>query len=345
MKIVIMAGGKGSRLWPRSVEDRPKQFLALTSEETMLQMTYRRLARIVPPGQIYVVTAELYRALVLEQLPELNESRLILEPVQRDTGPCAALSALHFLRLEDDETLVMMPSDQHIPNILALYEAFCKAEAIAEASSAIVTLGIVPVRPETNYGYIQTAGDKGPEGARQVVSFLEKPDLETARQLAAKPDVFWNSGIIVWRPSTIAEAMEKHQPALWNALTEAGRHPEKVYASLPKISVDYAVLEKAGNLFTLPFRYEWEDMGSWASLERIREEDADSNGNILHGAVHAFESSHNIIFSEGRKTIVIGAEDLIIVSTAEGVLICHKSMEQNLKSIVQHVEKQGGGVG
>lgn len=345
MKIVIMAGGKGSRLWPRSVEDRPKQFLALTSEETMLQLTYRRLARIVPPKQIYVVTAELYRSLVLEQLPELNESRLILEPVQRDTGPCVALSALHFLRQEDNETLVMMPSDQHIPNILALYEAFCKAEAIADASSAIVTLGIVPVRPETNYGYIQTAGGKGSEGERRVIAFIEKPDLEAARQLTAKPDVFWNSGIIVWRPSTIAEAMEKHQPTIWTALSQAGQHTERVYASLPKISVDYAVLEKADNLFTLPFRYEWEDMGSWASLERIREEEADSNGNILHGSVHAFDSSHSIIFSEGRKTIVIGAEDLIIVSTAEGVLICHKSMEQKLKSIVQHVEKQGGGVG
>jgi mannose-1-phosphate guanylyltransferase len=345
MKIIIMAGGKGSRLWPRSLEDRPKQFLALTSEESMLQQTYRRLTRIVPPNRIYVVTAVQYRPLVLEQLPELDEERLILEPVQRDTGPCVALSALHFLLRGEDETLVLMPSDQHIPNVLALNEALCKAENIAEASDAIVTLGIVPARPETHYGYILTSGEKGHEGARKVLSFVEKPDRDTALQLAAKPDVFWNSGIIVWRPSTIARAMKEHQPGLWDALATAGTELDLIYALLPKISVDYAVLEKANNLYMIPFRYEWEDLGSWASLERIREEEADSNGNILHGSVHAFDSNHNIIFAEGRKTIVIGAEDLIIVSTSEGLLICHKSKESDLKAIVQRVEKQGGGVG
>ncbi|BBI36077.1 mannose-1-phosphate guanylyltransferase [Cohnella abietis] len=345
MKIVIMAGGKGSRLWPRSVEDRPKQFLALTSEETMLQLTYRRLVRIVPSRQIYVVTAALYRALVMEQLPELDEGKIITEPVQRDTGPCVALSALHFLRQDDDEVLVMMPSDQHIPNILALYEALSKAEAIAESSRSIVTLGIVPARPETNYGYIMTSETDSIEGARKVTSFVEKPDMEAAIKLVQLPNVYWNSGIIVWKPSTIAHSMEEHQPELWSALAGGGMAPETEYAALPKISVDYAILEKANNLFTIPFRYEWEDLGSWASLERVREEEADANGNIVHGVVHALESSNNIIFAEGRKTIVIGADDLIIVSTAEGLLICHKSKEPFLKSFVQHVEQQGGGVG
>ncbi|XID90874.1 mannose-1-phosphate guanylyltransferase [Paenibacillaceae bacterium WGS1546] len=343
MKIVIMAGGKGSRLWPRSVEDRPKQFLALASEETMLQQTYRRLARIVPPRKIYVVTAAAFRSLVLEQLPELEEERLILEPVQRDTAPCVALSALHFIRLGDDETLVMMPSDQHIPNVLALNEALIKAEAVADASPSIVTLGVVPVRPETNYGYITASPERTHDGARKVVSFVEKPDLETARQLAAKPDVYWNSGIIVWRPSTIARATETYQPDMWKALARAGDRIAEAYAELPRISVDYAILEKASNLYAIPFRYEWEDMGSWTSFERIREAAADANGNITHGTVHAFESSHNIIFAEGMKTIVIGAEDLIIVSTTEGLLVCHKSKEPDLKSFVQRVEKQGGG--
>ncbi|MFC5401651.1 mannose-1-phosphate guanylyltransferase [Cohnella soli] len=345
MKIVIMAGGKGSRLWPRSVDEKPKQFLALTSEETMLQTTYRRLAGVMPSEKLYVVTAATYRPLVFEQLPELEGNRIITEPVQRDTGPCVALSALHFLREGDDEALVMMPSDQHVPNIVALFEALAKAESVADAAGAILTLGIVPARAETNYGYIVASESETLEGARKVVSFVEKPPLEVAQQLVSRSDVYWNGGIIVWKPSTIAQAMKEHQPDLWHRLELAGGHPEKVYGDLPKLSVDYAILEKARNLYTIPFRYEWEDLGSWSSLERVKEEDADSDGNIVQGAVHAFESTRNIIFAEGRRAIVIGAEDLIIVSTAEGLLICHKSKEPYLKAIVQQVEKKEGGVG
>jgi mannose-1-phosphate guanylyltransferase len=344
-----MAGGKGSRLWPRSVDERPKQFLALTSEETMLQQTYRRLSRIVPIQQIYIVTAAMYRPLVLEQLPELDESRMITEPVQRDTGPCVALTALRFLREGDDEVLVMMPSDHHIPNLIALGEALAKAESLAMATASIITLGVVPSRPETSYGYIvASAGssDLVDGGVRRVSSFLEKPDIETAESLVSRSDVFWNSGIIVWKPSTIALSMEEHQSELWKAFIHAGDSIDDVYVELPKISVDYAILEKATNLFTIPFRCQWEDLGSWSSLERIREEEADANGNIMHGKIHAFESNQNIIFSDGHKTIVIGVEDLIIVSTAEGLLVCHKSKEPFLKSIVQRVDKQeGGGVG
>jgi len=342
MKIVIMAGGKGSRLWPRSVDGKPKQFLPLMSEETLLQQTYRSLARIVPESKLYVVTAAQFEALVAEQLPELGADRLLTEPLQRDTGPCAALSALHFLRREDDETLVLMPSDHHIPRLEALVEALRTAEAEARDADAIVTLGISPTRPETNYGYIRVSSAPNGRGARKVDSFVEKPDIETARRLIAGGDVYWNSGIIVWKPSTIAAEMHEHQPELWADLLEAGDRPESAYARLPKISIDYAVLEKSRRLYTIPFGHAWEDLGSWASLERIREEQADRNGNIVHGAVHAFDSNRNIVFSEGPRTIVIGADDLIIVSTGEGLLVCHKSKEPYLKTIIQDVEKREG---
>lgn len=342
MKIVIMAGGKGSRLWPRSVDEKPKQFLALTSELTMLQQTYRSLSEVIPIGQLYVVTATQYHSLVTEQLPELALDHIITEPVQRDTGPCIALSALHFLRKKDDEVLVMMPSDQHVPHVQALTEALRAAEEIANESSNIVTLGIEPVRPETNYGYILASSVVNSSGARRVVTFVEKPDIDAARKLIAERNVYWNSGIIVWKPSTIAAEMREHQPDLWNGLLNAGDDVENVYGRLPRISVDYAILEKSEHLYTIPFGYAWEDLGSWASLERIREEEADRNGNIVHGVVHAFHSNRNIVFSEGRQTIVIGADDLIIVSTAEGLLVCHKSKEPILKSIIQDVEKRGG---
>jgi mannose-1-phosphate guanylyltransferase len=300
------------------------------------------MTNVMPIDQVYVVTAAQYRSLVAEQLPELSLDHIITEPLQRDTGPCVALSAQYFLRREDDEVLVMMPSDHHIPHVAALIEALGEAEAIANESSSIVTLGIKPARPETNYGYILAGPSTHLRGAQKVVSFVEKPDIETARRLIAREDVYWNSGIIVWKPSTIAAEMGEHQPELWDGLLNAGDEVENAYSLLPKISIDYAILEKSDHLYTIPFGHSWEDLGSWASLERIREEEADRNGNIVHGVVHAFDSNRNIVFSEGRKTIVIGADDLIIVSTAEGLLVCHKSKESILKSIIQDVENRGG---
>ncbi|PYI52118.1 mannose-1-phosphate guanylyltransferase [Paenibacillus flagellatus] len=342
MKIVIMAGGKGNRFWPRSVEGKPKQFLALTSEETMLQLTYRRFAERLPAGDIYVVTAERYRALVMEQLPELDESNLICEPDQRDTGPCVALTAQRFLRLGEDDVLVTMPSDHHIPHIGELFDVLRKAEPIAARDRTIVTLGITPTRPETNYGYIEAAADVSFDAAHRVRSFIEKPDIDKARRLLKTPNVYWNSGIFIWKPSTIAHYMRQHQPDMWNALQGSEEEVRTAYADLPKLSVDYAILEKAEHIYNIPVRFEWDDLGSWTSLERIREADAD--GNIVHGDVYATESKGSIIFAEDRRTVVIGASDLIIVSTAEGLLVCHKSQEHAIKSMVQRLEQHEGGM-
>lgn len=342
MNAVIMAGGKGSRFWPRSTDAKPKQFLELTaSGETMLQLTYRRLRSWLPKENIYVSTSRKYAALVKEQLRELAADRLIEEPEQRDTAPGIALAALYFLNRGSDEAFVAIPSDQHIPDADALGEALRLCGEVAREERAIATLGIVPSRPETGYGYIEAEPKPYRDDVFRVMSFIEKPDASTAQSLIRRSNIYWNSGIFTWRPSTIAYYMVLHQPQMWAALTGAGEHLETVYASLPKISVDYAILEKADRIFMIPARFEWDDVGNWTALERIR--GADRYGNIMEGNVEAVDSAGNIVFSDAPKTVLIGVSDLIVVSTPAGILICRKTMDQRIKSVLEKREEDADG--
>lgn len=343
MKIVILAGGAGTRFWPRSVKTRPKQFLSLTSHETMLQQTYRRSVRLLPEADVYVVTAKAYQSLVEAQLPELPEERLLLEPEQRDTGPCIALTAHHFLSRGDDEVLVTMPSDHFTDEPEELARALRLAEKAAEEGMKVVTLGIVPTRPETGYGYIRTT-EAGSDGeVLEVSQFIEKPPLDVAQSLLRESGVFWNSGIFVWKPSTIAHYMRKHQPLIWSLVTDGNGPAESAYAMLPKLSVDYAIVEKANSIVTIPAKFKWDDVGIWTSLERIHE--ADAEGNILNGLghVHVQSTTNSIIYTDHPKTMIIGVRDLIVVSTEDGLLVCHKSEEQRIKAALQALERQEGG--
>jgi mannose-1-phosphate guanylyltransferase len=337
-----MAGGAGTRFWPRSVKERPKQFLALTSEETMLQMTYRRFQQKLPQDRIYVVTAKCYESLVREQLPELSDRNLLLEPDQRDTGPCIALTALHFLQQGDDEVLVTLPSDHYTEDADELYRVLLQAERAAKRDRSIVTLGIVPTRPETGFGYIRTSAQRS-DGLLEVLTFIEKPKLELAESLIRDPGVFWNSGIFVWKPSTIGYYMELHQPDMWNRLAKSDAQLAEVYADLPKISIDYAILEKADMILTAPVRFKWDDVGIWTSLERIQQ--VNEQGNIIGGSGKAYVDSttNSIVYTDRRKTLLIGVSDIIVVSTEEGLLVCHKSAEQKIKSAIQMMDQHEGG--
>ncbi|MFD0677077.1 MULTISPECIES: mannose-1-phosphate guanylyltransferase [unclassified Paenibacillus] len=338
MKVIIMAGGKGTRFWPRSTEATPKQFLRLTSDETMLQVTYNRFAEWLPVDSIYVVTAKLYEDKVLEQLPHLSGDRLIIEPEQRDTGPCTALTALHFLWRKDDEILVFTPSDQYISDAQALWQALLEAEKAAYMGRAVATIGIVPSRPETGYGYIETMEEET-ESLLKVKRFIEKPNEIEARSLIQRPNVFWNSGIFVWKPSTIEYYMKKHQPELWEPLVRTKGQEDAIkiiYPSLPRISVDYAIIEKAENILMRPVQFIWDDVGNWTSLERIRL--VDDKSNMLQGDIHAYWTENSILYTENQKIVVIGVQDLIIVSTDEGMLICHKTREQDIKKVLQVIQ-------
>ena len=336
MRAVIMAGGRGTRFWPRSTAAKPKQFLALTSKLTMIQESYRRFRQWLSADRVHIVTTAEYRDLVFEQLPELAPGQLIIEPEGKDTGPCIALTALTFLRRGDDDVLVTAPSDHYLSDAAELRRALELAERTACRDRNIVTLGIVPTRPETGYGYIDAAKSDGQGEVLPVRRFMEKPPLKVAERLYRTERVFWNSGIFIWKPSTIAYYMERHQPELWSRLSQA-EDPADAYPRLPKISVDYAILEKAASIYTVPVRFQWDDVGAWTALERLHP--PDEQGNLISGDVVTLDAERNIIHSDGTKAAVIGVRDLIIVSTAGGLLVCHKDHEQSIKELTARLDR------
>ncbi|MGG1073104.1 sugar phosphate nucleotidyltransferase [Priestia megaterium] len=344
MKAIIMAGGQGTRFWPWSVKERPKQFLTLSSNKTMIQETYARFRQWLPIEKIFVVTTDDYYPLVIEQLPEIDKDQIILEPERRDTGPCVALTALYFLTREDDEVIITAPSDQYIADEELFRESMVIAEKTAQTDRAIVTLGIVPTRPETGYGYIEAEKVVDQEQVLPVKRFIEKPSFKKSIELLKNKNVYWNSGIFLWKPSTIAYYMELLQKDMWRALLKNRTNLKEAYFNLPKISVDYALLEKAETVFMIPVKFEWDDLGSWCSVERIQKDK--TKQNIEVGDVSALECNNCMIISDKQKALVIGVDDVIIVSTEEGLLICHKSKEQMIKNALNskwmnHLEKKG----
>jgi mannose-1-phosphate guanylyltransferase len=340
LKVVIMAGGRGNRFWPKSTEQMPKQFLSITSDDTMLQETYRRFERWLPTSDIYVATVEKYTPLVMEQLKGMNPNQLIVEPVQRDTAPCMALIARHFLLEGQDQPFITVPSDQYIADETAFFEALGKAAEAALQDEAIVTLGVVPTRPETGYGYIEAIEKAQDNGlAYRVKRFIEKPDLEKATGLVKRSNVYWNSGVFAWKPSTVAHYMERFAPEIGRLFKQSNEQIQQLYHLLPKISVDYAILEKADLIYCIPVRFIWDDVGTWTALTRLYP--ADEQGNLVRGPVHAFHACDNIIFSERQKTLVIGVEGLIVISTPEGLLVCRKSDEQTIKQALLDLETGG----
>ncbi len=328
-----MAGGQGTRFWPWSVKDRPKQFLSLMGEETMLQQTYNRFQKWLPAEKIFVITSKEYVSLIKEQLEEINDAQIIIEPLQRDTGPCIALTALKFLEENDDEPFAAVPADHYIPDVESFPQTFELAENVAKRKHAIVTLGITPTRPETGYGYIQTKVNYEQKNEVLLVnSFIEKPSIERAKDLLKTDGVYWNSGIFIWKPSTIAYYMKQFHSEIWESLQDSKYELEFRYANLPKISVDYAILENADEVYSIPVNFYWDDVGNWSAWERLIQK-KDGNNTIL-GNIELLNTDNCIIKSDNKKTIVIGVNNLIIASTEEGLLICHKSQEQKIKEIL-----------
>jgi len=330
-----MAGGQGTRFWPLSTDEQPKQFQKIYLDKTLIQLTYERFRTWLPSNKIFVVTTSNYVSLVMEQLPDLLKENIIIEPYQRDTGPCVALTANFFLKQKDDEVLVISPSDQYISDNDKFRDALPSAEQAAEIGTAIVTLGINPTRPETGYGYINAnhSADGNDKRFLKVRNFIEKPSLEKAKELFHRENIYWNSGIFIWKPSTIAYYMNKEHPEIWEPLTNDTEDLKNVYMKFPRLSVDYAILEKANDIYTIPVDFKWDDLGTWTSLERIHE--YDKFKNITLGNIQVTSTTNSIIFSEDKTVLVIGVEDVIVVTTNNGVLVCNKSCEQQVKEALK----------
>ena len=350
MKItaVIMAGGKGERFWPRSRISCPKQFLSLTTDgETMIQKTVRRLSPLVAPEDIFIVTNTAYLPLIFEQLPEIPHENVVAEPCPRNTAPCVGLAAGIIRRKYEDAVMLVLPSD-HLIHAEDMYRDTLKKAAIAaEEGSNLVTLGITPTYPETGYGYIKYVSGSGRNGVYTVERFVEKPDLETARGYLRAGSYLWNSGMFIWKASTILANIAQYMPELSDGLVpivEAYGTPhfgevlEQQFSTLPSESIDYGIMEKADHIYTIPGSFGWDDVGSWLALERINHTDQD--GNMFSGDIVSIDIKNCTISGGKRLIAALGVEDIVVVDTPDALLVCDKNSTQDIKKILAELRAQ-----
>lgn len=342
---LIMAGGRGERFWPKSRKSLPKQFLSLTGDgKTMIQLTVERILPIVHMEDVYIATNEDYRDLVLQQLPELPLENILCEPVGRNTAPCIGLGAVHISKKYDDALMMVLPSDQLITQRAIFLNTLKDACAVAEQGDNLVTIGITPLTPETGYGYIKFDAAHRLEHAFSVEKFVEKPNLETAKEYVNSEQYLWNSGMFVWKLSTILEKMKalmsdtyaglmKIKDSIGTEQAEAVLQEE--FPKFEAISVDYGIMEHAQNIYTLPGSFGWDDVGSWLAMERITP--SNEFGNVVSGNLVSVNTK-NCILQSGKKLVAtVGIHDLIVVDTEDALLICDKESAGDIKKVLENL--------
>ena len=343
---IVMAGGVGSRFWPVSTAEFPKQFHdMLGCGETLIQKTFSRLQRLIPVENILILTNERYNDLVLEQLPMVHPEQILLEPAMRNTAPCILYATLKIQKLNPNAVMVVAPSDHWIEDETAFIEDLQTAFDFCEKEDALMTLGIQPTFPNTGFGYIEF--DKADTNQiKKVKQFREKPDYETAKGFFNSGNFLWNGGIFIWSIISVLKAFENFQPQLLALFSEGipayNTDLEKEfitenYALASNVSIDYAVMEHADNVFVLPARFDWNDLGTWGSLHEKLPKDEAQNA-IVNSKVILENASNNIIRSDAEKIIIVdGLQDYIIVDHKEVLLIYPKSKEQEIKSLIEKV--------
>ena len=348
---VIMAGGRGERFWPRSRMAKPKQFLKLIGKKTMLQLTVARIEDLVGISDTYVVAGAEFKDIILEQVPQLPEENIIIEPFGRDTAAAIGLAAMVLGQKNPREVMIVLPADHYIGNVPLFQEVLRSAVVAAGRGDKIITLGITPHSPETGYGYIhrgELADTFAGIPAYRAVRFLEKPDRARALEFLSSGDYLWNSGMFVWRIDMIRGMIEKHLPSLAEGLKEIEgslgtdrrqKTVEIVYSGLEKVSIDYGIMERAANVFVIPCDFGWDDIGSWTALEKYVEKD--EYGNVLHGEGVLLDTVNTYVTSKERTVALLGVKDLIIINDYDSLLICHKSRSQEIKKVVRALNDQG----
>ena len=344
---LILAGGGGTRLWPASRRSRPKQLLSLGGSESLLAATFRRLSAIVGVERTLIVTAADQSQAIREALPGLPADNLVVEPAPRNTAPAVGLAAAHVARRAgQDAVLAVVPSDAFISDE-PQYAAVLRI-ALAQASQAIVTVGIKPLRPETGYGYLQTgAAVSGSAEVRQVARFVEKPDLPTARAYLASGEYLWNSGMFFFSAGRLLAEARQHLPELSALLDEICASPDPValtqqrYPRVPAISIDYGIMEKAQGIRVVPGDFGWSDVGSWAALSEIRAPDLD--GNVISGDAIVKASKDSVVMAEPGAPLlgVVGVEGIVVVATHDAVLVVPKHRAQEVRRVVDELSAQG----
>lgn len=344
-----MAGGVGSRFWPSSTNERPKQFLDILGVgKSLIRMTFERALRLVPADHVFIVTNKKYKALVMEHLPELPQENILCEPSMNNTAPCIAYTALRINSVDPQAIFAVLPSDHVILKEDEYVRKLDQAFGFAAAHEAIVTLGIQPSRPDTGYGYINyTKETAGEDPIHKVISFKEKPDLVTAKTYLDSGDYLWNAGMFVWSVPTILKSYQINAPQILDVLMQQNAlygtadeqaYIDAVYPDTQKISVDYAILERADNVYTIPADIGWSDLGTWNSLHAFMSNDTDVVS--VGQNIHLVDSKDIIVISNNHKQIVIkGLKDYIVVDEENALLIYPKSDEQEIKGVVEDLIK------
>lgn len=349
MKVVavIMAGGKGERFWPRSRRTLPKQFLSLTEDgKTMIQHTVERIKSLVSIQDVFIVTNKDYESLVKEQLSGLPAENILLEPAARNTAPCVGLAAAYIRKKYEDAVMLVLPSDHLIKFNGIFINTLKDAIQVAEEDTNMVTIGITPNYPETGYGYINFGDEKaGANNVYQVERFVEKPNLQRAKEYLESGKYLWNSGMFVWKTSTILAQFEKYLPEMYQGLlkieeaigsSQEVKVLEKEFSDFKSESIDYGIMEKASNIYTLPGSFGWDDVGSWLALERFNRTNED--GNVVSGNVISINTKNAIVQGSDKLIATIGVENLIIVDTEDAMLICAKDSTQDVKKVIENLK-------
>jgi len=359
---VIMAGGQGTRLWPESRKERPKQFLALHNEKTLLQNAAESLNDLIPPERVIIVTGKTMLPMVEESVPSLKRENILLEPTARNTAPCLGLAAIFLLKNDPDATMAVLPSD----HVIQPYNVFCNtirfaAELVEESPQYLVTLAVRPTHPSTAYGYIERKKKwESPISQKwssfadvyQVSRFLEKPDKETAEKFVKSGNFGWNAGIFVWKAKRLLDLINSYQPEMgrhlqniatsWNT-TDYDDILEKEFEQMKPISIDYAILEKTESLLAIDANFFWDDVGSWSALERLNQEKFDNLGNLTMNCQATVVDSHNNIIRGNAPThpiVLVDVNNMIIVQSEHGLLIADKSSEEKIRTAIAEMEKK-----
>lgn len=350
--VAIMAGGIGSRFWPSSRSSYPKQFLdILNNGKTLVQWTYERFAGFIPAENIFVVTSEEYSAIVREQLPQLAEENILAEPSRKNTAPCVAYISFKLLQKDPEASLIVAPSDHMILDDENFRKITLQALDFVSHIRSLVTLGVKPTHPNTGYGYIQHEALPVADGIYQVKTFTEKPNLELAKAFLASGDFLWNAGIFIWQVKNVIKAFETYQPEMFELFDSEKHHfntvaekeaINRIYPLCTNVSIDFAIMEKADNVYVIPSSFGWSDLGTWNSAYDNLEKDY--LGNAVAGEnVIVIDATRCMVSAANDKLVVLqGLDDCIIVDTKDVLLICKKEKEQSIKEYVAEVKRNKG---
>ena len=335
---LIMAGGVGSRFWPYSTPSKPKQFLKLINDKTMIQLTYDRISRLIPKENIFIITNSEYKSIVKEQIDGIKDINIISEPIGRNTAPCILLSCLYIKNLVGDANIACISSDSYIKKENVFLKKIDTAFKFVEKNNdAIVTIGISPTRPETGYGYIKY--EQGEEDVCKVVRFVEKPNIQKAMEYLDSHEYLWNAGMFIFNNINMLQELKQNIPDDYNKLLPlpkvSANNYEKflndTYEKCNKISIDYAVMEKSKNVFTIPSDIGWDDVGTWQSLERYIEKDTENN--TIKGNVEIINGKNNIVYGQNKKIILMGIDDIFCIDSDDVIVIGKKENIQDVHTL------------